>query len=191
LPHVLDDRRLLMNEQDRHNLFSDLLAPCQSRVYAYIFAIVRDQEDADDLFQTVCLTLWRKFPQFRPGSSFFSWARQVAQNEVRDFLKRRKRPSHVSDELLEVFAVAVATAHSDATTDYLDALRHCREKLTSADEELLCLRYVENLGSRQIADRLNRPQQSVCNSLTRIRGWLLDCVMAEFGRQERAVEDRQ
>ena len=74
-----------MNEQDRHNLFSELIARHQSELYAYIFAIVRNWEDADDLFQSVCLVLWRKFESFRPGSSFFSWARQTAKIEVRKF----------------------------------------------------------------------------------------------------------
>ena len=58
-------RDCLMNEQERHNLFSELIARHQSEIYAYIFAIVRNWEDADDLFQSVCLVLWRKFESFR------------------------------------------------------------------------------------------------------------------------------
>jgi RNA polymerase sigma-70 factor, ECF subfamily len=179
-----------MVEQDRRNQFSELVAGHQSQLYAYIFAIVRNQEDADDLFQAVCLVLWRKWESFRIGTSFFAWARETAQREVRDFLKRRKQPSHVSEELLDALVGAAATVQSDATTSYLEALQSCREKLTAADEELLGLRYVEDLGSRQIADRLRRPQQSVCNSLTRIRGWLLECVRAELARHERSMGGR-
>jgi RNA polymerase sigma-70 factor, ECF subfamily len=178
-----------MDEQDRRDLYSELITRHQSQLYAYIYAIVRNQENADDLFQSVCLVLWRKFELFQPGSSFFSWARQTAQREVRDFLKRRRRPSYVSEVLLDSLCETALTPHSDATDVYLDALRRCREKLSAADEELLALRYVENLGSRQIADRLQRPQQSVCNSLTRIRGWLLDCVTTQLARQERPAED--
>ena len=77
-----------MDEQDRHGLFSELISRHQSELYAYIFAIVRNWEDTDDLYQSVCLVLWRKFGSFRSGSSFFSWARQAAKIEVRNFLKR-------------------------------------------------------------------------------------------------------
>jgi RNA polymerase sigma-70 factor, ECF subfamily len=180
----------MMSERDRHNLYSELITLHQSRLYAYIFAVVRNQADADDLFQTVCLVLWRKFYLFQAGTSFFSWARQTAQREVRDFLKRRKRPTHVAGDLLDALVEAAPPVHSDATALYLDSLRRCREKLTGSDEELLNLRYVENLGSHDIAHRLHRPQQSVCNSLTRIRGWLLECVMTELARQESAAGDR-
>ena len=75
-----------MNEQERHNLFSELIARHQSQLYAYIFAIVRNWEDADDLFQSVCVVLWQKFESFRSDSNFFSWARQTAKFEVRKFL---------------------------------------------------------------------------------------------------------
>ena len=108
---------------------------------------------------------------------------------MRDYLKHKRLPTHVSEELLDAIAETAFTAHSDATAIYLDALRQCREKLSAADEELLVLRYVENLGSRQIADRLQRPQQSVCNSLTRIRGWLLECVTKALARQDRPKEE--
>jgi RNA polymerase sigma-70 factor, ECF subfamily len=179
-----------MDKHERHNLFSELLSRHQSQLYAHIFAIVRNREDASDLFQSVCLVLWRKFDRFQPGTSFFCWARLTARRVVSDFLKRKKLPSHASEELLEALTETPRLAHSDATDFYLDALRRCRQKLNAADDELLGLRYAEDLGSRQIADRLRRPQQSVCNSLTRIRRWLLDCVTTELARQDRRTEDR-
>jgi RNA polymerase sigma-70 factor, ECF subfamily len=90
---------------------------------------------------------------------------------------------------LNAIAETPFAAQSDATTTYLDVLEQCRNKLAVVDEELLVLRYVENLGSREIADRLRRPQQSVCNSLTRIRGWLLHCVTQALAQQDRPKEE--
>jgi DNA-directed RNA polymerase specialized sigma24 family protein len=55
---------------------------------------------------------------------------------------------------------------------------------------MLALRYVENLTSRQIADRLERPQPSVCRSLKRVRRWLFQCIQVEVARQERSEEGR-
>jgi RNA polymerase sigma-70 factor, ECF subfamily len=172
-----------MNEQERHDLFSDLIARHQGELYAYIYATVRDWDDASDLFQAVCLVLWRKFELFQPGSSFFSWARQTAQLEVRNFLRRKKPSSPVSDELLDALAGTVAEASSDWAESYLAALRRCRGKLKAGEEELLALRYAEDLTSRQIADRLQRPQPSVCRSLKRIRRWLLECIQGEVAQQ--------
>jgi RNA polymerase sigma-70 factor, ECF subfamily len=177
-----------MNEQDRHNLFSELIACHQSELYAYIFAIVRNWEDTDDLYQTVCLILWAKFDSFRPGSSFFSWARQTAKLTVRKFLRCKPLRTYVSENLLDALAETTFDTECAKASPYMAALERCREKLAATDEDLLELRYVEDLGSRQIADRLRRPQQSVCQSLKRIRRWLLECVETELAQQEHSRE---
>jgi RNA polymerase sigma-70 factor, ECF subfamily len=173
-----------MNEQERQVLFSKLITRHQSELYGYIFAVVRSWEDADDLFQSVCLVLWSKFESFRPGSSFFAWARKTARIKVSNFLRRRQLPHFLSEDLLDTLAEIIIEAQDDGADVYLAALRRCKDKLTTADEELLELHYIDDLGSRQIADRLQRSQASVCHSLKRIRRWLFECVKMELARQE-------
>lgn len=173
-----------MNHEERQNLFSELMACHQSELYGYIFAVVRNWQDADDIFQSVCLVLWSKFELFRPGSSFFAWARQTAKIKVSDFLRHRQPPSRVSQKLLDTLTTVGIEGQDDAAEPYLAALRHCRGKLDAQDEELLELRYVHQLGTREIADRMQRLQPNVCKSLNRIRRWLLECVQRELARQE-------
>jgi RNA polymerase sigma-70 factor, ECF subfamily len=172
-----------VNDQQRHDLFAELITSHQSQLYAYIFALVRNREDTEDIFQSVCIILWRKFESFRFGSSFFSWARQTAIFVVRNALKTKKSAVHVSEELLDVLAETDVNVQDDVTDAYLAALRRCREKLNDADEQLLDLRYVDELSSREIADRTGRPQQGVCHSLMRIRRLLFECIRLELARQ--------
>jgi RNA polymerase sigma-70 factor (ECF subfamily) len=177
-----------MNEQDRHNLFSELVAHHQSGLYAYIFAIVQNWADADDLYQATCLVLWRKFDSFEPGSSFFAWARQTAKIEVRSFLRRKQSPAYVCEELVDALAELAVGSPGDDAELYLASMQQCRKKLNAADAELLQLRYVEALGIREIAERQQRFQSNVCRSLNRIRRWLLDCIKTELGRHERSED---
>lgn len=179
-----------MREQEQHDLFSELVARHQSELYAYIFAVVRNWQDTDDLFQSVCLVLWRKFELFQPGTSFFSWARQTAKFEVRNFLRRNRAPGCVNEKVLDALAESAGDDRNDDAESYLAALRGCKQKLAEADKELLSLHYVDDLGSREIAERLSRTQPSVCNSLKRIRRWLLECVRNNMIRQERFGESR-
>jgi RNA polymerase sigma-70 factor, ECF subfamily len=178
-----------MNEQDRHNLFSDLISRHQGELYAYIFSIVRNWEDADDLYQSVCLVLWSKFELFRRDSSFLAWARQTAKLTARNFLKKKHLRRYVSEELLNALTETTIEAQSDSAEFYMAALRRCKAKLNATDEELLELRYVEDLGTRQIADRFQRSQPSVCRSLTRVQRWLMECTKMELARQEYSGED--
>ena len=173
-----------MNEQDRQNLFSELISRHQNEIYAYIFSVVRNWEDSDDLFQSVCLVLWSKFELFRPDSSFFAWARQTAKITLCNFLKHKPLEAYVSEDLLSALTETTIESKGDEREFYLAALRRCKEKLNGTDEELLELRYVEDLGSRQIADRLQRPQRSVSNSLARVQQWLFECIQMEMARRE-------
>ena len=173
-----------MNEDERHNLFSNLIARHQNELYSYILAVVRDWNDADDLLQSVCLVLWRKFESFEPGSNFLFWASRTARIEVSNFLRHKQLSHYASDELLDALAVTVIDVQKEGMEPYLAALRRCKGKLSPADEELIELHYVDDLGSRQIADRLRRSQPSICNSLKRIRCWLFECIQTELARQE-------
>lgn len=177
-----------MNEKERDILFSDLITRHQSQLYGYIFAVVRNWEDADDLFQSVCLVLWSKFESFRIGSDFFAWARQIAKNKVADLMRHKRSTIHVSEDLLSDLT-ATANEMRGGGDACFTALERCRAKLNRADQELLGIHYAENLGSRQIADRLKRSQASVCNSLNRIRGVLFECIQMELARQEHSGKE--
>ncbi len=173
-----------MNEDERHSLFSSLVARHQNELYSYLLAVVRNWSDADDLLQSICLVLWRKFDSFEPGSNFLFWASRTAKIEVHNFLRRKQMSHLASDELLDALAGTIVRVQNEDADLYSAALRHCRQKLSPVDDQLIELHYAEELGSRQIADQLCRTQSSICNSLKRIRRWLFDCIQHELARRE-------
>ena len=173
-----------MNEQERHNLFVELITRHQGELYGYIYAVVRNWEDTDDLCQSVCLVLWSKFASFQPGTSFFAWARQTAKIEISNFLRHKQSPSYLAEKLRDVLSEIAAEPHDADAEVYLAALRCCREKLTAEDDELLQLRYAEELSTVEIADRLQRLRQSVSRSLNRVRRWLFECIRMELAKQD-------
>jgi RNA polymerase sigma-70 factor, ECF subfamily len=180
-----------MSGPDHHNLFAELITAHQSELYGYIFALVRNRDDAADLFQSVCVVLWKKFDSFhRESEAFFPWARQAAIFEVRNFLRHKKSRRHLAEKLLDAFTDSDFSRQSDSTTSYLAALRDCKAKLASADLQLLDYHYSKDLSAQEIADRIGRSRQSVCNSLLRIRRWLLDCIRMQLARQEHCGENR-
>lgn len=180
-----------MNEQDRHQLFAELVTRHQSELYGYIYAVLRNWEDTDDLYQSVCVVLWSKFELFEPGTSFFAWARQTARFKVAEFLRQKQTSNCLSEKLREILAEDTVNPYGDNAEEYLTALRQCRQKLAAGDDELLRLRYVEDLNTVQIADRLQRLQQSVSRSLVRIRRWLFECIELELSKREHSPKGQQ
>jgi RNA polymerase sigma-70 factor (ECF subfamily) len=173
-----------MNDQEHQNLFAELITRHQSELFGYIYAVVRNREDASDLYQSVCLTLWQKFDLFQPGSNFFAWARQTAKNKVGDFVRYKRSPTYITSELIDILTASDSKPNCDDAELYLATLRRCKEKLSASDDELLQLRYDEELSTVEIANRLRRLQQSVSRSLNRIRRWLFECVQMELAREK-------
>lgn len=173
-----------MTEQEQHDLFSELIARYHGPLYSYIFAAVKNRDDAEDLFQSVCLVLWQKFQSFQPNTNFLSWAYQTAKLMLLSFLRHKRKWNSASDELLDALAETASRKEIEDDSFYIPAFRRCREKLSDADETLLRLRYIDDLGVSEIADRLQRLPPNVSRSLSRIRRWLFDCIRMELARQE-------
>ena len=174
-----------MSKQEQHDLFCELLTLHQGQLHGYILALVGNRADADDLFQSTSMVLWRKFDTFQPGSSFLAWARRTAELEVRNFMKRRRSlVIPFSEELLDALAAAELPPHSDSADSYLDGLRRCIDKLRSEDQQLLDYCYGDDLSVQQIAERIARSRQSVGKSLLRIRRELMRCVETRLLQEE-------
>ena len=106
------DRCISMSQQDRYDMFCELLTRYQAHIRGYILALVRNREDADDLFQTTSLVLWRRFDTFQAGGNFFAWARRTAEFTVCNFWKtNRSRFTPLSEAFLDTLA---ATEPSDS-----------------------------------------------------------------------------
>jgi len=157
--------------------FMELLTLHQTQLYGYIHALVHNAEDAKDIFQATSLILWRKFDQFRPGTSFIRWACSVAQFEARNFL-RTKRASRVtfSDELIESLAASMPEERPALTEARLSALRRCMAALPALDRKLLDAFYRGNQAAAEIGAEAGRTRQSISNSLRRIRRTLFRCI---------------
>jgi RNA polymerase sigma-70 factor (ECF subfamily) len=157
--------------------FATLLRHHQTQLFGYIYSLVRDLDDADDLFQQTSIVLWDKFEQYDRLKSFINWACGVARYEVSNFLRSRSRNRlYFSDKL----NLALIEAHDSLERDQLDerrdALACCMRKLRQRDLELLETCYTRSACIQEVARAWGRSTQSIHNSLRRIRRVLFECV---------------
>ena len=103
--------------------FAELLRHHQTQLFGYIYSLVRDLDDADDLFQQTSLVLWDKFAQFDAAKSFISWACGVARYEVLNFLRSRSRNRlYFSDQLNLALVEAQESLEHQQLDERRDAL---------------------------------------------------------------------
>lgn len=146
-------------------------------VVAYLTSLLGNRHDAEDVFQQACVTMWRRFDTFRPGTNFNAWARKVAFYESREFRRMKVRNRFLfSDQLVENLA-AERERDSDASEARFDALGHCLGKLDGTNRALLEAAYADREDSViALAARLGRAPQTLYNRLNLLRRQLAECI---------------
>jgi RNA polymerase sigma-70 factor, ECF subfamily len=168
---------------ENSQMFAEHLQQCQTQLMRYIFTLVRNVEDAQDVFQQTCIALWERFEQFDSDRSFLAWSYGVARFKAYNFLKQHRRyRARFSDE----FAQRIAEAQVDSLSDEIEArqmaLPDCVDKLPPSQRELLMRCYGEDQRVAEIAVSLGRSVCGVHHSLRTIREKLMECI-------ERAVRE--
>src|SRR5580698_2337957 len=70
------------SETEKRKLLMALMTQHQRRIFSYIYTLVPDRHDAEDLLQETSLVICEKFDQF-DGRDFMAWACQIAYWRVR------------------------------------------------------------------------------------------------------------
>jgi RNA polymerase sigma-70 factor (ECF subfamily) len=175
--------------QQRADEFTALYAAHERGLFAYIVTVIGNPTDAYDVLQDTNLVLWQKFDQFKRGTNFFAWAREVAR-----YRTLQHRRLHATDTpALGQHALDAITHRLDEIEDYRaqpqseeqplsegellsEELPKCVAKLSAGDRELIELRYGEDVPVRVLAKKFNRTANAISQSLGRIRRLLRKCV---------------
>ena len=76
--------------------YDELVKRYQQRIYATIYHMTSNHEDANDLAQEAFIKAYSALKSFKGGSSFYTWLYRIAVNKTINFLKQRKNKFHLS-----------------------------------------------------------------------------------------------
>ncbi|MCG6154345.1 sigma-70 family RNA polymerase sigma factor [Rubinisphaera margarita] len=160
--------------------FVDQFVKTQRRLYLYLLAQVGNPHPAEEILQNVNVVILSKWQQFEPGTNFLAWAYRIASLEVLKYRQKSKRQKLLfDDDYLATIARTVEELHEN-TEMRQKALARCLKKLKPVDRELVRLKYQLGRDGQALSEMLNRPVNSVYQSLGRIRRSLLKCVEAQI-----------
>jgi RNA polymerase sigma factor (sigma-70 family) len=93
----IDDIVLVRRAQGEDTeAYDQLVRRYQERVYATVYHMTSNHEDAHDLVQETFIKAFRALKSFKGDSSFYTWVYRIAVNKTINFLKQRKNRVHVS-----------------------------------------------------------------------------------------------
>lgn len=141
--------------------FAELYDAHADAVYRYVLYRVREPSDAEDVTSEVFTRAFANIHRYRwQGKSFLAWLYTIARNAVTD-RRRRTRPTVDLDNAYGI-AEDGPTAHDHAVRgEQVDALRGAVRHLTVEQQEVLLLRFIENMSSRQVAKVLGKNEGAI------------------------------
>ena len=119
--------------------YDELVRRYQERIYATIYHMTANHEDANDLAQEAFIKAFRALRSFKGGSSFYTWVYRIAVNKTINFLKQRKNKVHMSLNDLDFNAEHdpdLVALISDKTPRRQVSLTELQEKLNTAMQKL-------------------------------------------------------
>lgn len=92
------DEEVLVQQARNGDLaaYDELVRRYQERIYATVYHMTANHEDANDLAQESFIKAFQALKSFKGGSSFYTWIYRIAVNKTINFLKQRKNRIHMS-----------------------------------------------------------------------------------------------
>ena len=173
------DEALRRAQKGDPDAYGTVVAATQARLRSFIAGYVPRAAWVDDLAQQAFISAYQSLGQFRVGTDFYAWLRQIAYNHLRaelDKTQRRKRLE--ADYLLEVAASEMdrRLAKDSGDEETLDALRDCVSRLPDTSRDIVRRHYADGLPLAEIAGSLGRPAGSLKVTLFKIRVRLKECI---------------
>src|SRR3954464_11177640 len=141
--------------------YDDLIKRYQERIYATIYHMTANHEDANDLAQEAFIKAFQALKSFKGGSSFYTWVYRIAVNKTINFLKQRKNRTQMSLDDIDfnaehdpdlVALISDKTPRRDIDlTELQEKLNIAMQKLSESHRLVVTLHDVQDLSHEEIA----------------------------------------
>jgi RNA polymerase sigma-70 factor (ECF subfamily) len=142
--------------------YDELIQRYQERIYATVYHMTSNHEDANDLAQDSFIKAFQALKSFKGGSSFYTWLYRIAVNKTINFLKQRKNRVHMSLNDLDfntennpdlVALISDKTPRRDAGLKELsEKLNAALLKLSEPHRLVMVLHDVQGLSHEEVAE---------------------------------------
>lgn len=155
--------------------YRGLVEKYQERVYAMVYGMLRNREDARDVTQDAFVKAFRNLKGFRLESSFYTWIYRIAMNVAIDLTRKRKRREAggldegmaARDEQGQVHEMH----HADSPRKVVERkqlygqIMDAMEQLPADQRQVILLRELEGMSYREISDVMEIPEGTVMSRL--------------------------
>ena len=172
-------------------LFEVLMRRHNARVYRAVRALVRDEDEAEDVMQQAYVLAFTHLDQFQGDARFSTWLIRIAVNEALQYLRKRSRLVAIdggADDELEAGMKLLERNTPDperqtSERELSRLLEATIDALPVPYRMVFMLREVDGLSTAETAEVLSVSQDVVKTRLHRARALLREALENRFGDQ--------
>jgi RNA polymerase sigma-70 factor (ECF subfamily) len=155
-------------------MFEVLMRRYNQRVYRAVRAVLRDDDQAEDVMQQAYLNAYAHLGQFEKRAQFSTWLTRIAVNEA--LARRGKRAAGEEDEsMMELVASSAPDPEQQTLAAELrEVMQREVEALPDSFRSVFVLREVEGLSTAEASETLGISEDLVKQRLHRARTQLRD-----------------
>jgi RNA polymerase sigma factor (sigma-70 family) len=184
------DDSQLVREAQHGNLkaYDALMRRYQERIYATVYHMTGNHEDANDLAQETFIKAYQAIKSFKGDAGFYTWLYRIAVNKTINFLKQRRTRNQLSLNDLDLNAEHdpdLVALISDKTPRREAGLAELQEKLNAAMQKLsephrlvVTLHDVQGLSHEEVGEIMDCNVGTVRSRLfyarQQLQAWLSD-----------------
>lgn len=142
--------------------FDELVTKYRERIYAVVYNLTSNREDASDLTQDAFIKAFQSVGRFKGKSSFFTWLYRIALNTTLSHLRKNKLRRFFSFEKMseeDHSAGFIEQLKTDSDSDKNTLMNELQEKLNDAFQKLsvkhrtvVTLYEIDGLSHKEIAE---------------------------------------
>ncbi|MFH1694496.1 MAG: sigma-70 family RNA polymerase sigma factor [Patescibacteria group bacterium] len=132
------------------------------RIYRFILIKVSHKEQAEDITHLTFLKAWENVSRYQDrGHSFGSWLYRIARNTVVDHYRRGSAQISIDDVSIEVLGIDDSLLKSIDAKMRWDDLFGAIKTLKEIEQDVLIMRFVEDLPHQEVAKAVNKTEGAV------------------------------
>jgi RNA polymerase sigma factor (sigma-70 family) len=153
----------------------DLASP---KLYATILRIVRSKPAAEEVLQDVFLRIWQKAESFSPDAGpARAWMNSIARNRAIDVVRQKSFVAlSGSEDGGDVYERIAEERDREADMINNASLRHCLDTIDEQARVCVLLAYYEGYSREELAQRYERPVNTIKTWLHRSLATLRVCL---------------
>lgn len=166
-----------MNTDAHHALIADLKLGLPEAVelwyreyspylHAYVSTRISQQADVEEIVRETFLNCLRQLPLFQERSTLKTWMTKIASHEVADYYRRKYAKRIIKSIPLSSFLLTEDPKNMHETSELVTEIL---KRMRADYAELLRLKYIDQIGVKDIATLLQRSVKSIEADLFRAR----------------------